>query len=340
MIPPEWLDQAARRLEGQIERTPLTYDPELNLFLKWENRQRTGSFKIRGALNKVLALEPWERQRGLVTASAGNHGQGVAVAGQLTGAPVTVFASEYAVPAKLEAMRGLGAEIRLVRGGYENAERAAQAYARETGADWISPYNDGQVIAGQATVAMELFEQVQELAGAPYPEAIYVPVGGGGLISGVGVALNRLSQSSRPRLVGVQSVASPFFHALFYRGSQAGVVELESLADGLAGAVEDGSITIPLVRGLAAEIALVTEEMVAQAVAGAWHTYGEKIEGSSATALAAALRRAAPDRPAVVVVSGGNIQPEVHRQICSAHPGALFSRAGAPGVDLEERFDR
>src|SRR5512138_867909 len=129
MISPEWLDLAKRRIEGQIRRTPLTYDAELDTFLKWENRQVTGSFKIRGALNKVLSLEPWEQQRGLVAASAGNHGQGVAVAGQQVGAPVTVFASQHAVPAKVDAMRALGAEVRLVPGGYGAAERAGLAYA-------------------------------------------------------------------------------------------------------------------------------------------------------------------------------------------------------------------
>jgi threonine dehydratase len=105
MIPSVWLDQALRRLKGRIEITPLTFDPVHNIYLKWENRQITGSFKIRGAMNKVLALEAWELQRGLVTASAGNHGQGVAVAAQEAGTSVTVFASENAVPAKLDAMR-------------------------------------------------------------------------------------------------------------------------------------------------------------------------------------------------------------------------------------------
>ena len=232
MIPPEWLDQAARRLQGQIEQTPLTYDPELKLYLKWENRQRTGSFKIRGALNKILALEAWELQRGLVTASAGNHGQGVAYAARLVNAEAIVFASEHAVAAKVEAMRGLGAQVRLVPGGYEAAEKAAQAFAAESGATWISAYNDGQVIAGQATLGLELLEQLAQQGGEEFPEAVIVPVGGGGLIAGMGMALQRMDP--RPRLVGAQSTASPFFHALYTRGAQTGAVELES-ADGLAG---------------------------------------------------------------------------------------------------------
>jgi threonine dehydratase len=316
MIPPEWLDQAARRLAGQIEQTPLTYDPDLDLYLKWENRQRTGSFKIRGALNKVLSLEPWEQQRGLVTASAGNHGQGVAVAAQLVGAPVIVFASDHAVPTKLEAIQTLGAEVRLVDGGYETAEREAQRFAAEMGLTWISPYNDGQIIAGQATVGSEI---LQQMAAAP-PGAVIVPVGGGGLIAGIGAALEMVSP--RPSLVAVQSTASPFFYNLYHHGTQAGVVELDSLADGLAGAVEEGSITIPMVQRCVKSFVLVTEQQISQAVAYAWHQHGEVIEGSGAVTLAAVQCGALPENlkergPLVAVISGGNIQPEVHKQICS-----------------------
>jgi len=315
MIPSDWLDLAARRLHGQIQHTPLTYDPELNIYLKWENRQKTGSFKIRGALNKVLSLESWELQRGLVTASAGNHGQGVAYAASLVGAPVVVFASEHAVPAKVEAMRALGADVRLVPGGYEAAEQAGIAFAAENERVWISPYNDGQVIAGQATVGLEVLEQLRPQV----PAVIAAPVGGGGLAVGIGAAVERVSP--RPYVIGVQSVASPFFYALFTHGTQHGVVELDSLADGLAGAVESGSITVPLARRLLHEILLVTEEEVSRAVAYAWRRYAEKIEGAAAVTLAAALNGSLRDRcpkeecPLVVIISGGNIQPEVHAQI-------------------------
>jgi threonine dehydratase len=318
MIPSEWLDLAARRLQGQVHQTPLTYDPELDLYLKWENRQITGSFKIRGALNKVFSLEPWEQQRGLVTASAGNHGQGVAVAGRLVNAPVTVFASNHAIPTKVEAMRALGADVRLIEGGYEAAERTAQAYAAEKGSTWISPYNDPQVISGQATIGLEVLQQM-----APrLPGTVIVPVGGGGLIAGIGVAMT--SVTPRPKMVGAQSVASPFFFALYNHGTQYGVVELESLADGLSGAVEESSITIPLVRRYVDDFILVTEEQIAQAISYAWRKHGEKIEGSAAVPLAAVISGSARnhpvgDGPFVVIISGGNIQPEVHRQICAAN---------------------
>lgn len=312
MIPSDWIALAQRRIEGQVEQTPLTYDPDFNLYLKWENRQFTGSFKIRGALNKVLSLEPWELQRGLVTASAGNHGQGVALAAQKVSARAMVFASDHAVPAKIDAMRALGADVRLVDGGYEEAERAAQKYAAETGAIWISPYNDGQVIAGQATVGCEIVEQLAPQA----PGTVVVPVGGGGLIAGIGVVMKSLRPA--PRLVGVQSAASPFFHQLYHRGTQQGAVELESLADGLAGAVEENSLTIPIVSRCVDDFILVSEEQIAGAIAYAWKRHHEKIEGSAAVSLAAIMASAVSDLrlPVVVVISGGNIQPAVHERIC------------------------
>jgi threonine dehydratase len=317
MIPSDWIDLAARRLQGRIELTPLTYDPGINTYLKWENRQKTGSFKIRGALNKVLSLEPWEQQRGLVTASAGNHGQGVALAGGLVGAPVIVFASDHAVPTKVQAMQAFGADVRLVDGGYETAERAAQAFAAQTGATWISPYNDGQVIAGQATVGVEILEQLARLGADAASGTVIVPTGGGGLIAGIGSALGRVARESRPRLVGVQSEASPFFYALYNHGTQDGVVELPSLADGLAGAIESSSVTIPMVRRLADGFVLVSETQVEQAVAFAWQKYGEIIEGSGAVSLAAVLAGAVQSNagPLVAVITGGNIQPEIHARI-------------------------
>jgi threonine dehydratase len=288
----------------------VTHDPRLNLYFKWENRQLTGSFKARGAFNKVLSLEDWERAAGLVAASAGNHGQGLALAVQLVSAPVTVFAPESAPAVKVEKMRDLGADVRLVPGSYDEAEAAGLRYAHDMNQTWVSPYNDPQVIAGQGTIGLELAEQVSLT-----PEmALLIPIGGGGLLSGIASAL--IDVKPRPRILGVQPAASAFMHALYARGSQAGVQDLPTLADGLAGGVEEGSITIGLVRGLAHDILLVGEEDIARAVAFAWRVYGEQIEGSGAVGLAAVLSGAIKG-PAVVVVSGGNIQPQLHAEIAA-----------------------
>ena len=225
MIPSAWLEEAARRLRGRTVRTPLTYDPEYKLYLKWENRQMTGSFKIRGALNKVLSLEKWELDRGLVTASAGNHGQGVAYAARLAGVPVIVFASNHAVPAKIDAMRALGAQVELVEGGYAEAEQAAVKFASQQGT-YISPYNDGQVIAGQSTLMMEVFQQGSEMDPAFAPEVVTAPAGGGGLVAGIGAALADEALSRPvPRLIAVQSVASAYLYTLYHHGMQAEVIE-------------------------------------------------------------------------------------------------------------------
>jgi threonine dehydratase len=313
MFPESWLADAAQRIAPFINHTPLTYDFGQQIYLKWENQQVTGSFKARGAFNKVFTLKTWERERGLVAASAGNHGQGVALAAQKAGSRAIVFASEHAVSAKVEAMRNLGAEVRLVPGGYGEAEQAGLEYARSSGGSWISPYNDGQVIAGQGTIAREVWEDLPARANMTW----IVPAGGGGLVAGIGVALESLRSTSAPvqRLVAVQSEASPFLHDIFHHGSQAGSVELPSLADGLAGPVEEGSLTIPLVKRLVQDFVLVSERDIAQAIAACWSRYGQRIEGSAAVVLAAVLSGAVPDRPVVLVISGGNIQPEVYERI-------------------------
>jgi threonine dehydratase len=316
MIPDHWLEEAEHRIEKYIRKTPLTHDPELDLYLKWENHQETGSFKARGATNKILSLEPWERERGLVTASAGNHGQGVARAGKLVGAPVIVFASEHAAPVKLEAMRALGADVRLVPGGYGEAEQAGLDFARSSGGAWISPYNDGIVIAGQGTLAREVLAELP----AQQRYTWVVPVGGGGLISGIGAVLQmanrpRTDQEKAHRLVGVQSEASPFGYAVFKSGSQEGVMELPSLADGLAGPIEADSVTLPMLKSSVDDFVLVSEAEIAEAIAYAWQRYQERIEGSAAAALAAVLFNRVKNRPAVVILSGGNIEKDVHSRI-------------------------
>jgi threonine dehydratase len=317
MIPGEWIEQAALRTAPYIRRTLLTNDAEFNLYLKWENQQITGSFKARGAFNKVLVLEKWEQAAGLVTASAGNHGQGVAMAGGLVGAPVVVFASSHAVPSKVEAMRALGADVRFVEGGYELAEATAIAYAREHNRTWVSAYNDGQVVAGQGTVGLEILQEMP-------PEldySIVVPVGGGGLLAGIGAALE--SRPARPRLVGVNAEASAFMHSLYHRGTQEDVPDLPTLADGLSGAIEANSITIPMVRRYADDFVTVSEEEIGRAIVFAWGKYRQKIEGSGAVGLAAFLSgKVRP--PALVVISGGNIQPEVHAELCRRYPLSEF----------------
>jgi threonine dehydratase len=314
VIPYEWLQQAEARVAPHIQQTPLTFDARRGLYLKWENRQVTGSFKPRGALNKVLSLEEWERRAGLVAASAGNHGQGVALAGRLTGAPVEVFVSDRAVPAKVQAMKDLGAQIHFVEGGYAEAESAGRSYVAERQRTFVSPYNDGQIIAGQGTLGLEILRQLKEPV-----ESCIVPTGGGGLIASCAMVFQTLSP--RPKLIAVQAEASPFTHSLFHRHTQAGLQDLPTLADGLSGAVEEGSVTIPMIQSYVDDFMLVSEEEIARAMAFAWYVYHEKIEGSAAVGLAAALEGKVKGRPSLVIISGGNVQPEVHARIVARYAG-------------------
>jgi len=322
MIPYEWILDAAIRISPYIQRTPISHDDHgllKDVFFKWENHQVTGSFKARGALNKILSLKKWEVDQGLVTASAGNHGQGVALAGKIVGAKTTVFVSEHGSPSKIEAMRELGAEIRLVKGGYGEAEREALKFAHTEGLIWVSPYNDGQVITGQGTIASEVLDEYPQLDKATW----IVPAGGGGLVSGIGAGLSNLPLP--PRLVAVQSTVSPFLHSLFYKGTQDKVIELPSLADGLSGPVEENSVTIPLVKKYVDDIILVTEEEIKTAIAVCWQRFHERIEGAAATTLAAILSNKIQARPAVLIISGGNIDTSIFEQILASYASSLVN---------------
>jgi threonine dehydratase len=320
MIPYAWFTEASKRIGPHIQKTPLTFDKEYNIYLKWENHQKTGSFKLRGALNKILGLQDWELKQGIVTASAGNHGQGVALAASLVHSQVTVFASDHAVPAKLDAMRSLGAHIILTPGGYGDAEQAGLNYAREHQSTWVSPYNDGQVVAGQGTLALEVIDEVPDALSMTW----IVPVGGGGLISGIGAVIKselistqdeNNPRRSNPVLIGVQPEASAFMQSIFKTGDQSGIQDLPTLADGLSGPVEQGSITIPMVRKYVDDIITVSEADITRAIAFAWNRYNEKIEGSAAVSFAAIINNNIESRPAVLILSGGNIQQETFSQI-------------------------
>ncbi len=314
MIPYNWLTAAAENIQQHIHLTPLTYDPKLEVYIKWENQQVTGSFKARGAFTKVLSLEKWEQAAGLLAASAGNHGQGVALAGKLVGAPVKIFVGETAPQIKIEAMQALGAEVVIVEGGYGEAEQAALDLAANSSATWISAYNDGTIIAGQGTIGLEIEQQLRAFPDFQMAASTWlVPTSGGGLLAGVGAAAAEINP--RPQVVGVQADTNAFMYALFHHGSQDEVIELPTIADGLAGPVEPGSITIPVIKSYVDDIILVTEAEITAAIVYAWQEHGQRIEGAAAVSLAAILSGKITQKPIVAVVSGGNIQPEIFETI-------------------------
>jgi threonine dehydratase len=314
--------QAAReRIAAHVTQTPATGDEVLGrrlgaeIWFKWENRQKTGAFKLRGALNKILSLPSECVSRGVLAASSGNHGHGLAYATRLLGMGATIYVPDDTPRKKLRGMARLGARVVTVPGDYGVAEEMALAVAGSSEEVWVSAYNDPAIIAGAGTLALEWLEQVQAL------DLLLVPAGGGGLVSGVGLAVKALKP--QVRVVGVQAEASAALHAAFYGHDVDAVTHRSTLADGLAGPIENGSITIPLVKQVVDEILLVSEAEIERGVAYAYRVHGEVIEGAGAVGLAALLAGKVNCAGHVtgLLVSGGNVDPDRHAEILARQSG-------------------
>lgn len=298
---------AAERITTVARRTPLERSATLSeraggdVLLKLECWQPTRSFKIRGASNALASLAPHILAEGVVTASAGNHGQAVASAARVVHARATIFVPETAPRVKQERIRRLGAELRVVGESYDDAERAAVAFAECSGRAFIHAFSDPAVIAGQGTIALELLDQCPEL------REVIVPVGGGGLISGIGAVL----KAARPevRVIGVQSTETRAMHAAFAAGRVVDVPVPPTLADGLAGCTDDA--TFQRARRVVDELVLVTEAEIADAIRTLFNEDGVTAEGSAAVGPAAIrAHRVRVNGPAAVIVTGGNIDGE------------------------------
>ncbi|HET6318048.1 MAG TPA: threonine/serine dehydratase [Chloroflexota bacterium] len=306
---------AADRIRRYVVRTPLERSARLSeqcqrdVWLKLECFQRTGSFKLRGALNAVLLLSQDERKHGVVTASAGNHGLGVARAAAQTGVAATVVVPETASMAKIAALRGSGAELLLRGSTYDDAEAAARQLSRERQLVYVSAYNDPAVVAGGGTIALEILEDL------PSARTLIVPAGGGGLIGGVGIAAHGLDPEIT--IYGVQSEASPALHAAHQAGRRVEVEVKDSLADGLAGNVEEGSITFDLLRQHVRAVAVVTEQAIADAMRWLLREEHVLVEGSAAVGVAAfqtGALQASANGPVVLVLTGRNVAASVLQQ--------------------------
>jgi threonine dehydratase len=308
----ERAEQVAPLLLEHLTLTPLLPFAGLaeqvgtEVLVKCEHLQRTGSFKARGSLAKVRTLSPEQRERGVVTASSGNHGLGVAHALAALGGRGIVYVPETASPVKVAAIRRFGAEVRAQGSDSGVLEVLARRYAAEHGLVYVSPYNDLDVIAGQGSIGVELLAQ----AGERGLDAVFVAVGGGGLISGVASVLKR-------RLPGVRVYgASPSVDAAMAASVAAGrVVAVDAaptLSDGTAGSVEEGAITLPLCRALVDEWVLVGEAEIRAALRLVIDTEHQLIEGAAAAAAAAALaRRTELAGQRVAIVScGANISAD------------------------------
>jgi threonine dehydratase len=305
----ERVETALARLAPYVRRTPTERSEALGelaereLFLKLENLQYTGAFKIRGALSKLLAMEPAERARGVITASAGNHGQGVARAARLLGCPATVVVPVGVPLAKLTAIQRQGAEAVLDGASYDDAHAHARALAAERGLAYVHAFDDPDVIAGQGTVALEM------LGDCPDLDAVAVPVGGGGLISGVAVVAKHVRPSLR--VIGVQAAGSPALAESFRHGRLM-AARCSTIADGIA-VKRPGALTFDLINRLVDDVVTVSDEAIARAIVLLLEHQRLLAEGAGAAALAAVLEGALPARfrRAGVVVSGGNIDPNL-----------------------------
>jgi threonine dehydratase len=302
-------------LADHVVRTPLVRFADASelsgatLLVKSEHLQRTGSFKIRGALAKILSLSPDERARGVVTASSGNHGLGIAHALRILGGTGIVCVPEGASPAKLRALARHDVEVRTLDASPDVTETSARALAEELGRTFVSPYNDPAVIAGQGTIGVEILAQL----GRRRLDAVVVAVGGGGLVSGIASVVK--SALPDTRIVG----ASPANDAAMAASVQAGqIVDIEAkptLSDGTAGGIEPGSITFPLCSELVDEWSLVTEQQIRDALRLAIDTEHQLLEGAAATSLAAAIElgRENPGSSIAVVSCGANISSSTLR---------------------------
>lgn len=316
---PAAIAAAAERIRRFIARTPLEYSPGLSertgseVWLKFECFQPTGSFKIRGAFNALLSLTPAERGRGIVTASAGNHGLGVARAAAHTGTPATIVVPETASPAKLAALRQSGAHLITHGPDYDAAEAFARDLSRQTAARYISPYNDPAVIAGGGTIGLEILNALPDL------DAVVVPAGGGGLLSGVALAVKE--REPRVAVYGVQPAASPAIIAALQAGRITTVDVGPTLADGLAGNLEAGSQTVDLIRRYTDGVLAVTETALARAIVALIEAEHVIVEGSGAAGVAALLEGVRPlrGRRVAVILTGRNIATNTLRAVLAAH---------------------
>lgn len=307
----EAIREAHAALAMELPQTPLERSAGLSaalgceVLLKCEHLQPTGSFKVRGATNRIRLLGDGERIRGVTTASTGNHGQAVARAGARAGVPVTVYVSAGSSQVKTDAIRALGAELVVVEGPPIAAEQRARGDAEADGRTYVSPYNDLHVVAGQGTMGVEIAEQ------APHElDAVFIAVGGGGLIGGTGAALKRLRP--KVRMVGVWPENSPCMLRALEAGGIVDVEERPTLSDGTAGAIEAGSVTYPICRDVVDERVTVTESEIADAMRRVARSDRWMVEGAAGAALAGLVKRAADfrGRTVAVVLCGRNIALE------------------------------
>lgn len=308
--------KAELRIRPYILRTPLLESLPLSrygskVYLKLENEQHTGSFKVRGSMNKVLSLSKAQRRRGVVAASTGNYGLGIARALSITGTSGIIFVPENADRSKVAAIKQYGVEVRYTKAGLPETISHGQAkrVAEGLGMAWASPYNDYQVIGGQGTIAIELVRQLADI------DYVFVTVGGGGLIAGVAAYLRAISPLTK--VIGcLPENAAEMYHCV-RAGKFIPVETHDTVSDGSAGGFEEGSVTLPLCQGLIDNWVLVTEKEIKHAVRLILDEHHKLIEGAAGVAVASYLKRKPElaDKNVVILICGGNMSTSTLRKV-------------------------
>ena len=295
------LKKVARKTD-LIRATKLSKQCEL--YLKTENLQETGSFKLRGAYYKISQLTEEEKSRGIIACSAGNHAQGVAMAATQSGIQSLICMPDGAPISKVEATKQLGAEVRLVKGAYDDAYATALQLQEDTGATFIHPFDDDEVIAGQGTIGLEILDELEN------PDAVVVPIGGGGLISGVAYAIKHLNPNVK--IYGVQAAGAASMVKSQQEGTPITLDQAETFADGIA-VKHPGDITYQLVEQYVDEIVTVSEDEIAAAILALIEKQKVIAEGAGAVSVAAVLFHKLPveGKKVVCIVSGGNIDVNI-----------------------------
>ncbi|MEU4711374.1 threonine ammonia-lyase [Nocardia salmonicida] len=331
----ERIEEAARLLEPVIRRTPIVGSRVLSeragtqVLLKCENLQRTGSFKPRGAYNRIAHLPAADRARGVVAASAGNHAQGVAWAASELGIASTVFMPVGASLPKLVATRAYGADVHLVGDTIDESLVAAQEFADRTGATLIHPFDHPDIVAGQATVALEILEQVPDVG------TVVVPTGGGGLLAGVAVALHALAP--KVRVIGVQAAEAAAWPDSLAAGRPVRVPRMSTMADGIAVGLP-GAVPFVHIAELVSEIVTVDEDALSRALLLCLERAKLVVEPAGAAGVAAVLASALQDLPGpvVTILSGGNIDPLLLTRVIG-HGLSAAGRYLAMHVTIDDR---
>ncbi|MER8529478.1 hydroxyectoine utilization dehydratase EutB [Mesorhizobium sp. M1272] len=306
---------ARERIAGKIERTPTVPSRSLSqhlgapVYLKLEHRQTTGAFKLRGASNAIASLTDEERARGVVAASTGNHGRALAYAARLQGIHVTICMSRLVPQNKLDEIRRLGAEIRIVGNSQDDAQREVERLVAEEGLIMLPPFDHPAVVAGQGTLGLEIIEQVPDAA------LVLVPLSGGGLAAGVAAAVKGVSPATK--VMGVSMARGAAMKASLDAGHPVLVEELPTLADSLGGGIGlDNRLTFSMCRDLLDDVILLSEDEIATGIRHAYEQEREIVEGAGAVGIAAVLAgKVKANGPTVLVLSGRNIDMTLHRKI-------------------------